>query len=98
MAFMYPSQSAILFEHRKQMHPKTNPSTQTQNLPQIIPHGVLVPNNSYLELFSEDDLQMRIGQASVLEFPKANEFNLINGSLFGIKKETSMRISQNRFS
>ena len=68
--------------------------TQTQNLPQSIPHGILVPNNSYLELFSEDDLQMRIGQASVLEFPKANEFNLINGSLLlASKRETSMRIS-----
>ena len=68
--------------------------TQTQNLPQSIPHGILVPNNSYLELFSEDDLQMRIGQASVLEFTKANEFNLINGSLLlASKKETFMRIS-----
>ena len=37
---------------------------------------------------------MRIGQASVLEFPKANEFNLINGALLlASKKETSIRIS-----
>ena len=60
MAFMYPSQSGHPFEHRNKCIQKPTLLTQTRITPSI-PHGILVPNKSYLELFSEDDLQMRIG-------------------------------------
>ena len=46
------------------------------------PYAVLVSNDSYLELIKKDEVQLRVGQSSVLEFISPNHLNAMQGAFF----------------
>ena len=60
------------------------------------PYAVLVSNDSYLELVKKDEIQLRVGQSSVLEFISPNHLNAMQGAfLLYSKNDENWKISSN---
>ena len=60
------------------------------------PYAVLVSNDSYLELVNKDEIQLRVGQSSVLEFISPTHLNAMQGTfLLYSKSHQNWKISSN---
>ena len=60
------------------------------------PYAVLVSNDSYLELVNKDEIQLRVGQSSVLEFISPAHLNAMQGTfLLYSKSHQNWKISSN---